>query len=97
MRLPWWVAIAGVLCFAIGIFLHFSCPTSALGWVLFHGAPELLDGAFAGRGGKVSALQRALGPTPFLAAFFAFINVHHYFMDHVIWRRENPATRALRS
>jgi uncharacterized membrane protein YjjP (DUF1212 family) len=34
MRLPWWVAIAGVLCFAIGIFLHFSCPTSALGWVL---------------------------------------------------------------
>ncbi len=34
MRLPWWVAIAGVLCFAIGIFLHFNCPPSALGWVL---------------------------------------------------------------
>ncbi|HEY2645176.1 MAG TPA: threonine/serine exporter family protein [Galbitalea sp.] len=32
-RLPWWVAMLGVVCFAIGIFLHFSCPTSAIGWV----------------------------------------------------------------
>jgi uncharacterized membrane protein YjjP (DUF1212 family) len=32
--LPWWVAILGVALFALGIFLHFSMPTSALGWVL---------------------------------------------------------------
>ena len=38
----------------------------------------------------------ALGETPFFAAFFVFVNIHHYFMDHVIWRRENPDTRYLR-
>jgi hypothetical protein len=39
----------------------------------------------------------ALGTTPFFAAFFVAVNLHHYFMDHVIWRRENPDTRFLRS
>jgi len=24
------------------------------------------------------------------------VNIHHYFMDHVIWRRDNPDTRFLR-
>jgi hypothetical protein len=24
------------------------------------------------------------------------VNVHHYFMDFVVWRRENPRTRFLR-
>jgi len=24
------------------------------------------------------------------------VNIHHYFMDHVIWRRDNPDTRYLR-
>lgn len=66
-----------------------------LGWLLFHAAPELLDGAFA-RATRASAVDFALGATPFFAAFFAFVNVHHYFMDHVIWRRENPETRFLR-
>ena len=32
--LPWWIAIVGVLCFALGVFLHFSCPTAAFGWVV---------------------------------------------------------------
>ena len=36
-----------------------------------------------------------VGPTPFLAAFVAIVNVHHYFMDWVIWRRETPETRYL--
>ncbi len=73
-----------------------SLTALVLGWVLFRGAPALLDGAFGGRAGRLSDLQLALGPTPFFAAFFAVVNVHHYFMDHVIWRRENPETRALR-
>ncbi|MCF4167710.1 hypothetical protein L2U69_18840 [Zavarzinia compransoris] len=30
----------------------------------------------------------------FLFAFWIFINVHHYFMDNVIWRRENPEAKA---
>ena len=33
---------------------------------------------------------------PTLPSLFAFVNIHHYFMDHVIWRRENPDTRHLR-
>jgi hypothetical protein len=24
------------------------------------------------------------------------VNIHHYFMDTVLWRRENPLTRYLR-
>jgi hypothetical protein len=39
--------------------------------------------------------NRALGATPWLAMTFVFVNVHHYAMDAVIWRRENPATRHL--
>jgi len=62
----------------------------ALGWFLFRGAPPLLDGAFSNR------LERAdIGPTPFLAAILTFVNIHHYFMDSVIWRRENPEARFL--
>lgn len=30
----------------------------------------------------------------FLFAFWIFINVHHYFIDNVIWRRDNPETKA---
>ncbi|MDB4975241.1 MAG: hypothetical protein JWN48_3582 [Myxococcaceae bacterium] len=62
-----------------------------LGWLLFHGAPAALDGLFVARGGPASAL----GPTPYFAALFAFVNLHHYLMDMVIWRRDNPLTRYL--
>lgn len=66
-----------------------------LGWLLFRGAPTLLDELLVAhpRGGS----PEALGPTPFFAAFFVAVNLHHYFMDHVIWRRDNPDTRFLRS
>jgi hypothetical protein len=37
-----------------------------------------------------------VGPTPFFAAIFVIVNIHHYLMDHVIWRRDNPETRYLR-
>jgi hypothetical protein len=30
-----------------------------------------------------------------VAAFFVVVSIHHYFMDAVIWRRENPETRYL--
>jgi len=26
-----------------------------------------------------------------------FVNIHHYFMDNVIWRRDNPDMRFLRN
>jgi hypothetical protein len=67
----------------------------ALGWLLFHGCPDLLDSV------RLTAHRRAherlgeLGATPYFAGFFAFVNIHHYFMDNVLWRRENPDTRYL--
>jgi hypothetical protein len=64
-----------------------------LGWVLFHGVPDLFDGALVSKKDRLSSL----GPTPYLAAINAVVNIHHYFMDHVIWRRENPLTRYLRA
>ena len=63
-----------------------------LGWLLFHGAPTALDEALGPRGGVTT---EDLGPTPYFAALFAFVNIHHYFMDTVLWRRENPETRYL--
>lgn len=63
-----------------------------LGWLLFHGAPAFLDSTLA-----ISDSERAgdLGVTPYLAAFVTFVNLHHYFMDSVLWRRDNPETRFL--
>jgi len=66
-----------------------------LAWLLFHGAPGYLDGIVVARTPR-GASPDALGETPFFAAFFVIVNIHHYFMDHVIWRRENPDTRYLR-
>jgi len=65
----------------------------ALGWLFFHGAPSVLDDALVPRRARLSSL----GPTPYFAALYAFVNIHHYFMDYVVWRRENPLTRYLRA
>jgi hypothetical protein len=63
-----------------------------LGCLLFHAVPSALDAALVSRR---AGLTSALGPTPYFAALFAFVNIHHYFMDYVIWRRDNPETRYL--
>ncbi len=34
-----------------------------------------------------------LGSSPFTAAFLLFINIHHYFIDNVIWRSDNPVVK----
>jgi hypothetical protein len=65
-----------------------------LGCLLFHLAPSALDEAIVSR---KASFASALGPTPYFAALFAFVNIHHYFMDYVIWRRDNPETRYLRA
>lgn len=67
----------------------------ALGVLLFHALPGFFDAALAARW-QVKGRDIPLGESPFLAAFFVFLNVHHYFMDFVVWRRENPDTRFLR-
>jgi len=68
----------------------------ALGWLLFHAAPDVLDAARESEHRHARIAFGELGATPYFAAFFVFVNIHHYFMDNVIWRRENPDTRYLR-
>jgi hypothetical protein len=63
----------------------------ALGFVLFHGAPTVLDDLLVPRRMRFTDL----GPTPCFAALYTIVNIHHYFMDYVIWRRDNPRTRYL--
>jgi hypothetical protein len=84
---PWFEASARV---RLGIL-----AVSALGlaWLLFHGAPWWLDDGLVTRRERLSAL----GPTPYFAALYTFVNIHHYFMDNVIWRRDNPLTRYFRA
>jgi phosphoglycerol transferase MdoB-like AlkP superfamily enzyme len=65
-----------------------------LGWALFRGVPSLLDTGIASTWSRESTAH-SLGSTPFFAAFFLVVNLHHYFMDYVIWRRDNPDTRYL--
>jgi hypothetical protein len=61
-----------------------------LGWLRFRGTPSLLDEALVARGGWDD-----LGPTPFFATFYVVVNLHHFAMDAVIWRREHAPTRHL--
>lgn len=37
--------------------------------------------------------RQAIAGTLFLFVFWIFINVHHYLLDNVMWRRDNPDTR----
>jgi hypothetical protein len=82
---PWFERSAGVRVGALAV------GALGLGWLLFHGAPSLLDDLLVPRRARLTAL----GATPYFAAIFAVVNIHHYFMDWVIWRRDNPQTRYL--
>jgi len=65
-----------------------------LAFLVFKLIPSFLDGAFVPSPNKPGA-HFPLGQTPYFAAIFLFVNIHHYFLDHVIWRRDNPETRYL--
>lgn len=75
---------AGLRLIALGV------GALALGWALFRGIPVLLDDAIVGRDD-----WGALGATPFFATFYVVVNLHHFAMDAVIWRREHAPTRHL--
>jgi hypothetical protein len=64
-----------------------------LGWFFFHIGPTIFDTLIGSR--LATKEYDPIGPTPCFAALFAFVNIHHYCMDAVIWRRENPETRYL--
>lgn len=85
---------------------HFGRPTQqtllvlalsalGLGVLQFHAGPSLLDAAHWLVPARAREALHPLGPTPWFSAVFAIVNIHHYLMDTVIWRRENPATRYL--
>ena len=64
----------------------FFVIAAALGWLGFWGLPGILDALVPYRDVELTS-------TLFLFVFWIFINVHHYFMDNVMWRRENPDTK----
>ncbi|MEM7408242.1 MAG: hypothetical protein AAF458_23335 [Pseudomonadota bacterium] len=68
---------------AVGFFV----VSAALGYLGFWGLPEALS--------AVTAWDAAFGDGSRALFFCAwiFINVHHYFLDNVMWRRENPDIR----
>ena len=61
----------------------FAVAGIVLGFIAFWAMPVVLDAALAYR-------EEIFGPTVFMFMFFTFINVHHYFLDNVMWRKENP-------
>lgn len=74
--------------------LALSITALMLGWVLFRGGPQVCDALWRS-GTHSQGTESAFGHTPFFAAFTIIVNIHHYFMDSVLWRRENPQTRHL--
>lgn len=64
----------------------FGATGILLGYLGFRFVPQLLNG-------QVSYDQETFGTFVFLFIFWIFINVHHYVIDNVIWRGENPETR----
>lgn len=58
------------------------------GLVFFYWLPTSLD--------KMVAYNAdVFGPQLFMFMFMIFLNVHHYFIDFAIWRRENPELQYL--
>lgn len=74
-------------------FFTWGLTALVLGWLAFRSGPQFLDGHFA----TATSPEGGLGATPYLAAIGTFVNIHHYFMDNVIWRRDNSETRFLTS
>lgn len=63
--------------------IRFAALGLVLGFLGFWGLPIMLD--------SVISYDHALfGTSMFLFMAWIFINVHHYFLDNVMWRRENP-------
>ncbi len=63
-------------------FASFITRGMVLGFAGFWVLPMLID--------KVVPYDHSrFGEDAFLAIFWIFINVHHYFLDNVMWRREN--------
>lgn len=70
----------------VGHLAAFVLTGAVLGFLAFWAIPMLADSL-------VPYDRQAIAGFLFLFVFWIFINVHHYFLDSVMWRRENPDTR----
>src|SRR5262249_21393498 len=80
-RLGLSVPLQGLAAFAAFILLG-----EALGWFGFLGLPHSLDLTIAYD-------RNVWGTSLYIFIFTMFINIHHYFIDNVIWRKENAEVR----
>lgn len=67
-------------------FVGYMLMATFLGSVFFEWLPKSLDQYFPLEGD-------AMGSAPWLACFLLFINIHHYFIDNVIWRSDNASVK----
>lgn len=65
----------------------FALAALVLGALAFQFVPAWLDQRHLVGGD-------GLGWAPMLAGFILFINIHHYFIDNVIWRSDNETVKA---
>jgi len=70
----------------LAAFAGFILLGGVLGWIGFEGLPGTLDLT-------ISYDHPVWGSALFLFMFAMFINIHHYFIDNVIWRKENEEVR----
>jgi hypothetical protein len=68
-------------------FLSFIFTGIILGYLGFWVLPEFFDS-------HVTYATSFFGNHMFLFMFWIFINIHHYFIDNVIWRSDNPDVKA---
>jgi hypothetical protein len=64
-------------------FVFFIAIGVLLGFLGFQGIPRSIDSV-------LPYDKHVFGPSLFLFSFYIFINIHHYFLDNVMWRRGNP-------
>lgn len=67
--------------------LGFFIIMAIIGYLAFDLVPNSLD--------KSVETVSAVGVSFFLIAFLAFINIHHYFIDNVLWRFKNREVKDL--
>lgn len=66
--------------------LLFASGAVLLGILGFWFVPGFLDGV---QPRTYDGLSQISGPAVFLFSFWVFINIHHYFLDNVLWKRDN--------
>jgi hypothetical protein len=67
-------------------FVGYFAVSLLLGALFFEFIPKGLDNYFKFE-------EAGLGVNPILVVFLLFINIHHYFIDNVIWKSSNPEVK----